>query len=111
METIIETQIKNATAEKPITSTRLIEIVRLETGETITARRVRLIVDKLRKDKKIPILSSRDGKSGGYYLCRSVAEFEDFEAEVRNHAIRELTTIKEIKCSYFGQAQGELMLI
>jgi hypothetical protein len=109
-ERIIEREIKNATSNNPVTSTRLIGIVRQETGKTITARRIRKVVEELRKTSKLPILATkRDAR--GYYLCRNAAEFESWAVEIRAHAVRELTTISEIKASFFGSKQPELLFI
>lgn len=63
MKEIIKQKIEQSTAANPVTSTRLVEIVRRETGETITARRIRFIVKQLR-DNGTPILATRKGKKG-----------------------------------------------
>jgi predicted hotdog family 3-hydroxylacyl-ACP dehydratase len=109
MQNIIREQIEKATKLSPISSTRLIDIVKRETGVLISARKVRHIVESLRVDQKLPVLATRKG-SVGYYLCRSKEEFEAYAKEVRNHALRELTTIKMIRSDYFGQKQMELFL-
>lgn len=110
IEKIIEREITKATSKNPITSTRLIEIVRAEGGGIVESRKVRKVVENLRKDKNLPILATRSGKQG-YFFCKSKAEFEAYEREVRNHAIKELTTIKEIKAAFFGTSQRELVFI
>ena len=110
MKEIIKREIEQATSSKPITSTRLIEIVRAETGERISARKVRFIVTELREVDYLPILATRKGLQG-YYICKTSAEFDAYEKEVRQHSIKELTTIKNIRQSFFGKMQGELLLI
>lgn len=110
IELIIENEIKKATSDSPITSTRLIQIVFNETRQVLTARKIRRIVDSFRREQHLPILATRSGKQG-YFFCQSKAEFEDYEREVRNHALKELTTIKEIKSAFFGTSQKELVFI
>lgn len=110
MEEIILKEIAKATSNRPITSTRLIDIVLRETGEKIQARKVRKIIEKLRKVNRLPILATRKGDAG-YYTCRTIKEFQDYKKEVRNHALRELATISEIEQSFFGTKQQELLFI
>lgn len=110
MENIIEREIKQATSAFPVTSTRLIQIVKDETRQTISARRIRRIVARLRDDKRLPILATKRDPQG-YYLASSVAEVESYEFEIKSHALRELKTISQIKADYFGQSQQKLTLI
>lgn len=96
--------IQPATSENPITSTRLIELVQVEIGELTNARSVRKAVERLRKKNKLPILATRQGKQG-YFFCRTKAEFDQYEKEIRNHALTELGTLAEIRMNFFGESQ------
>ena len=110
IKTIIEREIKQASAANPVSSTRLIEIVREQTGRIIDARKVRFVVAELREKSKLPVLATKR-EPKGYYLCQSREEFESYAVEIRAHAIRELTTIAQIKADYFNQGQPELFLL
>ncbi len=105
---IIKQQIENATAQNPVTSSKLIEIIKTRLGLTIGARKVRYIVAELREKNHLPILATKRGKLG-YFYCNSEAEFDQYEKEIRAHSIKELTTLKLVRLNFFGGNQMDLI--
>ena len=106
----IKAKITKATAEKPITSTQLIKDVRAEFNFITSSRTIRKMILYWQDKEHLPIISSRKHPYG-YHFCRSEAEYDAYELEMRNHSIRQFTTIKMVKMNYFGTNQPSLDLV
>lgn len=109
VETFVAGFLLDATSEHPRKMQEIIDALADAHGENVSQRQMKMIIRTLRRDRGFPILTRRS-KPAGYYWCRSVKEFKEFEAMWTKQTMDELTTLQLMKRRNYPKLAGQLLI-
>jgi hypothetical protein len=81
-----------------------------ELGKPLNPRTVKAVIRRLRRNHKLPILSSRSAPAG-YWWCNSLDEMNRFIAYFRGVALDELYTLSQIVKHNYPALAGQLAFV
>ena len=108
IEGFVASLLLEASGEKPLKMADIIEAVRVGRQEKISERQVKIIINSLRNDHELPILSRRS-QPAGYWWCGSEDEMKEFESMWFSQIRNELNTLRKMK-KHYRRLAGQMTL-
>jgi hypothetical protein len=109
VESFVAELLLDATSEKPMKMKQIIDVLADAKHERVSERQMKIIIRTLRRDRGFPILTRRS-RPAGYFWCRSVKEFKEFEAMWTKQTMDELTTLQLMKRRNYPKLAGQKLI-
>ena len=109
LEEFIASLLLDASSEKPLKTTDIVEAVQIQLGENLNRRKLKIIIRNLRRRHGFPILTRR-AKPAGYFWCRSKKEWAEFDRMWMSQVMDELVTHQMMKKSVYPNLAGQRRL-
>jgi hypothetical protein len=100
--------LKTATLANPLSSKKLSELIRIDTGKPLDPRNIRKWISVWQHKNKLLIGATRTGEKKGYFMVTDLVSFNVYKREMTAHIKNETNTLRTMTDNFYKSLQPPL---